>query len=135
MVKKKFFIFFLFFFIFFLFFFFSSSPGRKSIDIYLQMKGKGKLVCCEKSKFRMKDLKENLNKFDLKENIVLINIDSTLLSHQPLSAIEKENEGIFNYQFDKILLDAPCSGIGFYFLIYLLFYFFFFFNFFFFYSK
>ena len=74
----------------------TASPGAKSTHIAQLMKNKGTLVCLEKNKKRSQALVNNLQRCGVKNSIVY-NID----------AIKVEN---LNMKFDKVLLDAPCSG-------------------------
>ncbi len=73
-----------------------SSPGSKSTQIAQYMKNTGILICNENDKMRLKPLIVNLQKFGL-TNIVV-----TLMSGTQFK----------NYNFDRILVDAPCSGTG-----------------------
>jgi len=73
-----------------------SSPGSKSTQIGQYMKNSGVLICNENDKMRLKPLIVNLQKFGLTNVIV------TLMSGTQFS----------DYKFDRILVDAPCSGTG-----------------------
>ncbi len=73
-----------------------SAPGSKSTQIGQYMKNTGLLVCNETDRMRLKSLIANLQKFGLHNNIV------TLMSGTKFK----------NFKFDRILVDAPCSGTG-----------------------
>lgn len=73
----------------------AASPGSKATQIGEYMKGKGVLVCLDIDNRRMNSLLNNLERCGVK-NAVVYNVD----------ALQFETE----IKFDKILLDAPCSG-------------------------
>ncbi len=73
-----------------------SSPGSKSTQIGQYMKNTGVLICNESDRARLKPLGVNLQKFGLTNTI------TTLMSGTRF----KGNS------FDRILVDAPCSGTG-----------------------
>ena len=73
-----------------------SSPGSKSTQIGQYMKNSGVLVCNETDTMRLKPLDVNLQKAGLR-NIVVTQMSGTQFK---------------NYKFDRILVDAPCSGTG-----------------------
>ncbi|MFR6589156.1 MAG: RsmF rRNA methyltransferase first C-terminal domain-containing protein [Gallintestinimicrobium sp.] len=74
-------------------------PGGKSTQIGAAMQGKGILVCNEIHPARAKILSENVERMGLTNAVV------TNESPERLSAY-------FPEYFDKILVDAPCSGEG-----------------------
>ena len=76
-----------------------ASPGGKSTQIANKITGNGFLVANEIVSSRAKVLMEN---------IIRLGIDNTIvINHSP-----KEIEDRFENFFDKILVDAPCSGEG-----------------------
>jgi len=75
-----------------------AAPGTKSLEIFQLMQKKGKLVCADVSEERMKLVKNEARRLGL-EGFEILCRDLTA----PLSP---------GLQFDKILLDAPCSGLG-----------------------
>jgi NOL1/NOP2/sun family putative RNA methylase len=77
----------------------AAAPGGKTSFISQLMNNKGTVVAVEKSRERMKSLLSNLSRLGV-NNVVLI--------RQPVEKLVK----IFSEYFDKILLDAPCSGEG-----------------------
>jgi len=76
-----------------------AAPGGKSTQIGALLAGKGLLVCNEINPARAKILSENV------ERMGLVNACVTNESPDRLAAV-------FPEFFDKILVDAPCSGEG-----------------------
>lgn len=76
-----------------------AAPGGKSTQIASYMQGKGILVCNEIHPARAKILSENIERMGIRNAIV------TNESPQKLS------EKFIEY-FDRIMVDAPCSGEG-----------------------
>lgn len=76
-----------------------AAPGGKSTKIGADLNGKGLLVSNDISASRANALLRNIEKFGFKNTYVL-SVD--------IEEMRKNNE---NY-FDKILIDAPCSGEG-----------------------
>ncbi len=73
-----------------------ASPGGKTSQISQWMDNKGSVVSLEKKEHRIKSLKVNIERMGC-SNVVALNMD--------VAKIDK-----LNMQFDKILVDAPCSG-------------------------
>ena len=76
-----------------------AAPGGKSTQIAAAMQGQGLLICNEIHPARAKILSENIERMGIGNAIV------TNESPQALSEI-------FSEYFDKIMVDAPCSGEG-----------------------
>ncbi len=76
-----------------------AAPGGKSTQIAAAMEGKGILVCNEIHPARAKILSENV------ERMGIVNAMVTNETPQRLSEI-------FRDYFDRIMVDAPCSGEG-----------------------
>lgn len=76
-----------------------AAPGGKSTQIAAAMKGKGLLICNEIHPARAKILSENI------ERMGIVNAVVTNETPQALAAV-------FSEYFDKIMVDAPCSGEG-----------------------
>lgn len=76
-----------------------AAPGGKSTQIAVRMKGEGILVTNEINRDRAKILSLNVERLGIR-NALVLNEDSGSLSQ------------IFEGYFDKILVDAPCSGEG-----------------------
>ena len=74
----------------------AASPGSKSSQIVAMMENKGVLIANDVTTPRMKPLDSNLKRIGAMNHIV------TLMS----------GDRIKDIKFDKILLDAPCSGTG-----------------------
>lgn len=76
-----------------------AAPGGKSTAISEQLKGEGLLVANEISHSRAKVLRENLERWGT--------TNSLIVSEKPEKLAQ-----CFPHYFDKILVDAPCSGEG-----------------------
>src|SRR3989338_4928918 len=74
----------------------AASPGSKTTQIASYMKNKGILVANDINSARMKPLSLNVQRCGITNCIV------TMMYGQRFR----------NFEFDKILLDAPCSGTG-----------------------
>ena len=75
-----------------------SSPGSKATQIAAMMENKGVLITNDYKYGRLKPLSINLQRCGVANAVV------TLMAGQQF--------GRLNLKFDKILLDAPCSGTG-----------------------
>lgn len=75
----------------------ASAPGGKTTQISAISNGKSYITACEKNKIRCDRLKYNLKKQGV-GNVNIMQEDARKLSDF--------------FVFDKILLDAPCSGSG-----------------------
>ncbi len=76
-----------------------AAPGGKTTEIASSMKGQGLLICNEIIPSRAKILSENVERMGI-QNTIVTNTDSETLAHK------------FPEYFDKIMVDAPCSGEG-----------------------
>lgn len=76
-----------------------AAPGTKTSYIGECIKNKGQIIANDISKEKLPLIKENIDRLSL-ENIKLSSFDASIF--------KKEYEG----QFDYILVDAPCSGLG-----------------------
>ena len=76
-----------------------AAPGGKSTQIAGRMAGEGLLVCNEIVPNRAKILSQNIERLGIKNAVVL--------NHSP-----QELEMRFASFFDRIVVDAPCSGEG-----------------------
>lgn len=75
-----------------------AAPGTKTIVIAENMNNKGNIKACDIYEHKLKLIKDNAEKAG-------VNIVETLL----LNALELKNT---NYEFDKMIVDVPCSGFG-----------------------
>jgi len=73
----------------------AASPGSKTTQIAAIMKNKGLIIANDATYQRMMALSHNLQRCGV------LNTVTTIMDARNI-----------NYQFDKILLDAPCSGTG-----------------------
>jgi len=76
-----------------------AAPGGKTTQIAALMQGEGLLVCNEINPKRAKILSRNIERMAVSNALVL--------NHHP-----KDLERHFAGCFDKVLVDAPCSGEG-----------------------
>lgn len=76
-----------------------AAPGGKSTQIAAAMKGKGILICNEIHPARAKILSENVERMGIRNAIV---------TNETPDRLEERFAGYF----DRILVDAPCSGEG-----------------------
>ncbi|MCF7866017.1 RsmB/NOP family class I SAM-dependent RNA methyltransferase [Candidatus Woesearchaeota archaeon] len=74
----------------------AASPGSKTTQIAQLMKNKGVILAIDNDKERIPKLRNNIERLSIKNTIVIC-IDSSKIKE-------------LNITFDKILLDAPCSG-------------------------
>lgn len=75
----------------------TAAPGGKTTQIAAMTKDEAYLTACEKNPIRLKRLQYNLEKQGVKK-VTLLSQDARKLDE--------------SFSFDKILLDAPCSGSG-----------------------
>lgn len=76
----------------------AAAPGSKTTQMSQLMHNKGLILAIEKRRDRIRSLLSNINRLGV-ENVLLIRTDVKNLAKTSL-------------EFDKILLDAPCSGEG-----------------------
>ena len=76
-----------------------AAPGGKSTHLAGKMKGMGVLVCNEIHPARAKILSQNIERMGI-GNSIITNEDSGKLAQR------------FGLVFDRIIIDAPCSGEG-----------------------
>ena len=76
-----------------------AAPGGKTTELGAKLKGRGILVCNDISASRAKALLKNVELFGIKNAVVV--------SEEPKNLEER-----FEGYFEKILVDAPCSGEG-----------------------
>lgn len=76
------------------------APGSKTTHLAALMENQGKIIACDLFEHKIKLVKTNLERLGIK-NVKLYVKDATTLKDDYSKEI-----------FDKILLDAPCSGLG-----------------------
>ena len=76
-----------------------AAPGGKSTELGARLKGTGMLVSNDISNSRAKALLKNIELFGIRNSLVVSESPNKLLDYFP-------------EYFDKILIDAPCSGEG-----------------------
>jgi NOL1/NOP2/sun family putative RNA methylase len=77
----------------------SAAPGGKSTHLAAKLGDQGLLVANDIHPRRVKDLAKNLERWGTRNTIILNETPSRLAEH-------------FGAYFDKVLVDAPCSGEG-----------------------
>jgi len=77
---------------------FAAAPGGKTTHLAQLMENKGNIIALEISANRCRSLKSNLARMGVK-NVITLRMDT-------------RNATALDIKFDKILLDAPCSGSG-----------------------
>jgi len=73
-----------------------AAPGGKTTQIAQYMKNRGTIIACDINILRLRTLRFLLERMDA-ENVLVYKLDGTTASDLGL-------------EFDRILLDAPCSG-------------------------
>jgi len=76
-----------------------AAPGGKSTQLGAAMQGEGLLICNEIHPGRAKILSENIER---------MGISNAIVTNETPQALTE----VFGEYFDKILVDAPCSGEG-----------------------
>lgn len=76
-----------------------AAPGGKTCFVASKLNQQGMMIANDINKLRAGILSENIERFGLK-NTIVTNCDPIKLEQH------------FNNFFDKIILDAPCSGEG-----------------------
>lgn len=76
-----------------------SAPGGKTTHMAALMNNEGEIVACDISQRKLDLIEENIKRLHLKNIRTMIN-DATVFNP---SFVDK---------FDKVLVDAPCSGLG-----------------------
>lgn len=80
---------------------FCAGAGGKTLAIATQMQNKGKVVACDVSENRLKRAAERFR------GAGLHNIETRLLSGERDPWVKRHKDG-----FDRVLIDAPCTGTG-----------------------
>ena len=76
-----------------------AAPGGKSFACAIRMEGGGEVISCDLHAHKKKLIQAGADRLGLR-NIVPVTVDGKLFRH------EWENA------FDRVLVDAPCSGLG-----------------------
>ncbi len=80
---------------------FCAGAGGKTLAIAAQMNNKGRIIACDVSEGRLKRCSERLR------NAGIHNAETRLLTSETDKWIKRHKLG-----FDRVLIDAPCSGTG-----------------------
>jgi 16S rRNA (cytosine967-C5)-methyltransferase len=84
-----------------------AAPGGKATHLAALMQNHGEIVAIDRSQRRLRLLQENCRRLGIRI-ITTVTADMT----QDLREKGKVGEGLLTQPFDRILLDAPCSGLG-----------------------
>ncbi len=84
-----------------------AAPGGKATHLAALMQNRGEIVAIDRSPKRLHLLEENCRRLGIRI-ITTVTADMT----QGLREEGKMGGGLFHQPFDRILLDAPCSGLG-----------------------
>lgn len=76
-----------------------AAPGGKSTHLAQLMADDGEVVSCDVSDYKLSKIQENINRLGFKSIKPMIN-----------DGLIHNND--FDDAFDKVLVDAPCSGLG-----------------------
>ena len=76
-----------------------SAPGGKTCHLAFQMKNSGEIFANDIVKSKLKKIEENCKRLNIK-NVKLLNFDASIYKEE------------YKEQFDYILCDVICSGIG-----------------------
>ncbi|MCA9935895.1 MAG: RsmF rRNA methyltransferase first C-terminal domain-containing protein [Anaerolineales bacterium] len=77
----------------------AAAPGGKSTHLITRMKDQGLLVTNDVDRSRARDLAENLERWGARNTLITSSTPQQLAAH-------------FGPLFDRVLVDAPCSGEG-----------------------
>lgn len=80
---------------------FCAGAGGKTLALAARMKGKGRVVACDVSKGRLDRGKERMRRAGID------NVEPRLLENERDRWVKKQRG-----KFDRVLIDAPCSGTG-----------------------
>jgi 16S rRNA (cytosine967-C5)-methyltransferase len=90
-----------------------AAPGGKTTFLAQQMNNEGKIIACDISEERLKLIRENCARLGV--NIADFSLADDISQNRQLAAakpLAQSGSAIGNRQFDKILVDAPCSNTG-----------------------
>jgi ribosomal RNA methyltransferase Nop2 len=87
----------------------AAAPGGKATHIAQLLKGTGVLFANDVNKDRCKALVANLQRLGV-PNAVVMNLDGRTLAQSANGSASQH--GGFRHYFDRVLLDAPCTGTG-----------------------
>ncbi|MFR5945382.1 MAG: methyltransferase domain-containing protein, partial [Megamonas funiformis] len=76
-----------------------SAPGGKTTHMATLMQNKGKIIACDIYEHKLKLIQDNANRLGI-----------NIIEPKLLDAREIGNQ--YKNQADKVLVDAPCSGMG-----------------------
>jgi 16S rRNA (cytosine967-C5)-methyltransferase len=80
---------------------FCAGAGGKTLAIAAQMRNKGHLIACDVNEARLKRCAERLRRAGLH------NVETKVLASETDQWVKRHKGG-----FDRVLIDAPCSGTG-----------------------
>lgn len=92
-----------------------AAPGNKTTHLAQMMQNLGTIIALDKSEHRVSVLRKNIRDFDAKCVQAIIFDATKCLANDTQSTIDGNDRlqpPFSRNRFDKILLDAPCSGFG-----------------------
>ena len=76
-----------------------SAPGTKAIQLAITMENTGEVIALEPYEHRLQLIKNSIELYDIK-NMQTLQMDARFVTDSNLG------------EFDRVLVDAPCSGLG-----------------------
>ena len=83
-----------------------AAPGGKATHLAAIMRNRGEIIACDRSGSRLHLLEQNCRRLGV-SIVAPVEIDAARLD-APVSS----RNSLFSQPFDRILVDAPCSGFG-----------------------
>ena len=89
-----------------------AAPGGKTTHIAQKMRNTGLVVACDKSKNKVKSIETNCSRLGA-TNVRCFAMDATkCLATEECDGSSPSFPPFTREYFDRVLLDAPCSGLG-----------------------
>ena len=92
-----------------------AAPGGKATHLAALMKNEGEIVAVDRSQARMRLIGDNCRRLGIS---IVKPMVGDLMAGDPVAIIDaglrapSSDRTVSHFQFDRILLDAPCSGLG-----------------------
>ncbi len=88
-----------------------AAPGGKATHLAALMGNQGEVVALDRQRMRLRLLEENCRRLGV-EIVRPVLADVATLPVEPKEARARESNAWADTPFDRILVDAPCSGLG-----------------------